>query len=939
MFTFLFAALPALMPEAKPTVVWVSEPVRPGQTVMILGDGFERCQNLTFRQGTRRETVATLQTRPRSVKAVVPRDFTSGPFEVVAQGTLIPVNKPRILWAQGGATDTNRLLTPGGTVRLFGTGFSWSGSKPVALFESIGNAKRSLRVGCIAPDDFSVKIPLPKMLPPGRYTLRVSATPGSSSWSDPVKLTVSALPPAARTESVTSYGASGMDGLDDTNAVLKTIQHVSANGGGTVLFPRGRFLLTKDLDLPPGVTLRGAGMERTALCWPDTEKPPAALIKGTHDFSVEDLTLYATNHGHGIAGDLGAEAKGNVRVARVRLRMNPYRGHLTEEQVASRFTVQQKSSTGGADCLRLGGPNIQVLDCDVAGGGRSIYLSGARNSVVARNRLANGRWGWYCISGSDGLVFEENVITNGDLMSTGGGLNCLDGSMVSQNVYFARNHIGECPGWDREAMTSDAGGGAYYGRLASCDGAALKLASTPKWDGRDWKGAAVFILDGRGQGQYRQIVKTNGEAVLLDRPWAVVPDGTSVVTITMLQRNYLFIGNVVDEAGIAIQLYGTAVGHIASGNISRRTGGFHNFGMNYYGVQPSWFVQWLDNRIESGNVYGGGHDQSVAVGEAHLGAFAMDPVVLPKAPITLGCIIRGNTLVSNAHLGLGGSPDTPASDYPFVQEAVVEGNRVRDALCGLVLSEKGVQGAVIRGNDFSGCDAPVLNELPEGVARRGRLKRLLDQSTASQGPLVQWPLVAGLDDVTNHGFDLVAQGTGAQIVGDSVRRDCLALDGTSRCEVPGSELLNLQTFTLSLWVKPERLAGRFGLVSKRNAGTGSPFIVGTQGNRLSFEAYDVKGHWSFNFMSDPALHEGVWQHVVVVKQLGSGVTLYVDGKSVGHLDNPVTAYANDCPIEIGWEAWGGNPADGRIPAWFKGRLSNLTIWPRAMSGQEVAALP
>ena len=929
----LWALRAAAFPPSAPVVIWVSEPVRPGQTVLVFGDGFGAVRSVRLEQGERRVTSRCLQTRPHSIKALVPRTFAPGPFLLRAGGVSVWVNRPRIDWMLG---DAGAAATSGGAIRAFGVCFAWPGCRPAARLEGGG---LSMAAACSAPDAFSVTVRVPPALPPGDYRLRVhSGAGGAHGWSDAATVSVARRrPPPAVRISVTSFGADGDDAIDDTGAVVRAIRHAAARGGGIVVFPRGRFVLSAGLEVPPGVTLKGAGLDQTALCWPESESPPEALLRGTHDFGVEDLSLYAMNHRHGIVGDQGPGAGGNIRLVRVRLRMNPYRGHLTEEEVAKRFSAQQRYSTGGTDCLRLGGPNVQVLDCDVSGGGRAIYLSGARSSVVARNRLVNGRWGWYCLSGSDGLVFEGNVVTAGDLMSTGGGINCLDGSMSSRNVYFARNRLGECPGWDREAMTSDAGGGAYYGRVESCAGTEVTLASEPKYEGRDWRSAAVFVLDGRGQGQYRRIVRTDGRRVTVDRPWAVAPDSASVVTITMLQANYTFVENVVDEAGVAIQLYGTAVGHIASGNVSRRTDGFHNFGMNYYGVQPSWFVQWLDNRIEAGNVYAGGHDQSVAVGEAHLGVFALPPGVEPRAPITLGCVVRGNRLDSNAHLGLGGTPESPAADYPYVQDAIVEGNRVRAASCGLVLSRKGVEGALVRDNDFAGCASPVVEESPAAAAMRGRLQALLRRVAANRGPLLRLPLTADLLDAADGGFDAVAQGAGARIVPDPDRGACLELDGASRLQIRASELLNLETFTIALWVKPERLVGRFGLVSKRAGSAPSPFILSLQDNRVGFEATDVTGGWTFNFVSEPALKAGVWQRVVAVKEAGKGVTLYVDGTPVAHKDNDRAVCATNDPIYIGWEAWGGEASDGSKPAWFRGRLSDLAIWPRAMTAEEVAA--
>ena len=171
-------------------------------------------------------------------------------------------------------------------------------------------------------------------------------------------------------------------------------------------------------------------------------------------------------------------------------------------------------------------------------------------------------------------------------------------------------------------MTSDAGGGAYLGQAKLAGPTTLDLTSDPQWGPRNWAGAGVFILDGKGMGQYRRLVRQEGRRVEIDSPWMVPPDDTSLFTVTMLQRHYDFIDNEFTDAGVAIQLYGMALENVMSGNRSTRTGGFHNFGMNYLGVQPSWFDQWLGNTIVEGNAYQSGHDQRLLFGAAHLGVFA-----------------------------------------------------------------------------------------------------------------------------------------------------------------------------------------------------------------------------------------------------------------------------------------------------------------------------
>ena len=106
-------------------------------------------------------------------------------------------------------------------------------------------------------------------------------------------------------------------------------------------------------------------------------------------------------------------------------------------------------------------------------------------------------------------------------MSTGGGLNCLDGSSYSQNVYFARNRL------QPDARLGPRGddqrrrrrGLLRQDRRQRHDPDPGRATRT---DGdREWRGAGVFILAGRGAGQYRRVAGTRATTVEIDRPWAV----------------------------------------------------------------------------------------------------------------------------------------------------------------------------------------------------------------------------------------------------------------------------------------------------------------------------------------------------------------------------------------------------------------------------------
>jgi hypothetical protein len=941
---------------AQPVVLWASDPIRPGETALVFGEGFESTKSIQVIRlddgdpglppppgevVVRGEaiTVEPLQPRLHSVKFTIPEDLKPGIFACriyTEDGEALAIlNRPTPIWLLG---DQGPEATSGGWVKVYGRCLGWA--KPdtrVLLRGNMGDYTAELfRVPCgwVVETDSGP-------LPPGseyygRYKLYVhNGYGGVAGWSAPLDLLVRdhERRPGNGFD-VRRFGAVGDGRHDDTAAVKAALDTARENGGGQVLFRRGCYKLTEGIEIPPRTELLGQGRDLVAIVWPELPNPPEHLIFGKKSFSITRMTFYCTNYVHFLGNDLNDPDAGDVHLREVTVRADLYRGHLTPEQVSERFIASLKRSTGGGDTLRLRGSNITVEDCDLYGSGRVLYLTRGRGVLIRRNTLYNGRWGWYCISGADGVIFEGNDLIGADLMSTGGGLNCLDGSTCSQNVFYAYNRLKLMHGWDREAMTSDAGGGAYCGPLASATPTSVTLADEPKWDKRDWRGAGVFILNGKGMGQYRRIVRHEGRSVEVDEPWIIVPDTTSTVSVTMLQRNYYFIDNEFTDAGVAIQLYGMAIGNVMAGNRSTRTGGFHNFGMNYHGIQPSWFNQWLDNTIAEGNTYRGGHDNHLLAGEAHLGVFGLPPSADWKHPLTLCTIVRGNRLENNAHIAIGGTdPNNPAMRNPLVQEVIVEKNHVAKADIGIHV-RRAAEGVLLRENTSDGVRDPMLtdDEIERRAAeRRAKLLNLRE-------PVACWCFdkVVGTKVPDDSGRNFAGRVVGSVRFEPGVKGNAAIFDGKSHIHVANGDLLQPTKFTIAAWIKPQTVAGRHGIIAKRTGHAPAPFVLSLWDGALEFEACEADNKtWSFNFRSPKVIKEGEWQHVAAVVEEGKGVTLYLDGKPIARKENPAKLAQNDLDLWIGKEAWGADPKDSAIPCYFTGAMDDLKLWSRALSEEEI----
>lgn len=710
----LIAALQCLWSaaaDAQPAMFWFNDPVGPDQTVLVTGADLDQVTSATVaRVGDgQATTVPILQANPLSLKFVIPESFKPGIYSFTlthAQGTLGGrLNVPTIYWAQGNLGDE---ASPGGWLQLFGRNIVREASRAqLSLIAESGTAsnKATLTKGDLWRGSFRV----PDQISPGRYRLRLSNGDGGDSESaDAGSVTIRA-PATASSPSfdVRAYGANGDGKFDSTRAVRAAIDAARDAGGGTVYFPRGRYLISDMISLPPGIKLQGERTDLVNLLWPELQTPPPALIQGTSRFSIENLTIYASNHPHIISGgfqfgDMQAQGAGDIAIRHVRIRGSAFRGNMEPDVAVRRMNDFHRAYVAAApDTIRLSGNRIEVTDCDVLGSGHSLRLFKVANAIVSGNILNNGRYGAYSLVGSRRVIFENNTVTAADLQASGGGITTLSKSVsASENIFIGGNTFKAIYGLDREAMTTDGPGGYYFGHAETTapDRLSLSDALNPYPSSLDWTDAAVMVVNGRGAGQYARLKASDGKpphlSITLDRPLIVALDRTSEITVTQAQQNYLVIDNMFEDTGVAVQAYGTALDHVIAGNRSIRTSGFAAFGLSYEQFQPVWRTQFLDNHILEGNVYRAGPERAVFSNEASILVRGNQTATgAGRPPMVQGVIIRGNQLDQDAHIEIRGF----ALTSPGVRDIVVEGNTTGASREGLTI-DRGVAWWLARKN-------------------------------------------------------------------------------------------------------------------------------------------------------------------------------------------------------------------------------------------------
>ena len=621
-----------ILVTTNPVIFWHSDPVRPDETVVIQGEDFSSdavvelaaIPNSGSESEPKWEKVTPLQSSGQSLKAVIPAGYAPGLYrcrvsQEQAVSNEVTLNAPDIWWIHG---DEGRAKArSGGWLRVFGKCLNLGGASQVTLCSPKGE---KFALSMTESSGYCLRAEIPATLAPGTYEVSVhNGTGGDAGWRRAADVEVlEARLAAVTTLNVLDFGADP-DGLKDcTLAIVRAFEHLSAHRGGVVYFPRGRYRIdsilrsgmwiSHPLKVPPGVTMRGEGMHLVSLWWPDQKEPLPTLIEGSSDFGVEDLSIYTQGRHHNIIS-----GESNARIRRVRIRANchyaargpVFHGRRRVDQIPAGAAVE------------FSGSNIEITECDIYHSNTAFALKHVRGGLVANNTCRAGHL--VCISGGSEIIFENNSFEGNQLDADGNNIALFFGAASCRHVYYAHNRVAHIYGGDHETLTFDGHGTAYIGRVRKVRGTEVTLASSPVLgdDGfRDnmvsMNDTTLYILSGRGAGQYRAVASYSDRDLKIDRPWLVEPDESSVVSIGAFNGRHLVIGNEAEDSGTLVQLYPPNCECIVAENRGIHCGGIgslsklgRNENSRYQRVEPSWFNQFLDNHTVWGNAWGGGETE------------------------------------------------------------------------------------------------------------------------------------------------------------------------------------------------------------------------------------------------------------------------------------------------------------------------------------------
>ena len=716
----------SLLASDHPVVFWASDSVKPGDAILLYGDGLSPVLSVDVKRiadngstntvAVQSEKVQTLQPCNASLKFLMPASLEAGIYAVEFKGAKpVLINRPQLWFMQPERLEPGLVQNqapPGAKIQVVG--------KDILLPDQQGHASLIIKpvtggtshtISADKAEKFSLRATLPSDLAAGTYQIRVSnGFGGEQGLSDP--LTIEIRRPDAwpdQTFNVRSFGALGDDMTDDTAAIRAALDAAEKNGGGVVYFPWGTYRLTDWIRIPRKTILRGEDRDATILKWPVDEPQTEAdfvpaCVYGDTSYGLENLSLIARK-ANTILMDLSSlsniapemkpfvnpEGSHDIFLRRVSFHHWMHCSHPDRNQLlwAKRYTDNSNPYNFRDGAIR----NFEVSDCLFQGGNQSFF--NIRNARILRNSFSNGMgYCWTCLGGGAWFtVAEENDLRCSS--SWGYGKIGMNRILSSRNISHNFVH------GEREAMTLDISATpaipyvqtqegihftgnqniAWYGSPVALDKNALTLEAIKAAPG-EFVGKTVMILDGPGTGQYREITSNSATLFTVDRPWDVPPTTNSVIGLWDLCRHMIVSDCEGYDTSAFAQLYGSFYDYVVDGCKVDRSQGTWG--------QSGWFVQFRYNSLRYAFSY---HQHIGNPGKNREG----------NSPFGLNGLTDGNLRITK-----GGSAQygTPGGKALFVKDVVAHG-------------VPGVRGCTIKGNDLQYNQRAVLMPGRDPMARMG----------------------------------------------------------------------------------------------------------------------------------------------------------------------------------------------------------------------------
>ena len=608
-----------------------------------------------------------------------------------------------------------------------------------------GAQKRFVPISVTQSSCYEAYLAMPKNLRPGDYDLFVhNGLGGALGWSEPFRIAVQS--PSVWPHDVFRVDdyLAGTTTVDD--AIAAALTAAERNRGGIVEFAAKVYPITRTLVVPRRTLLRGAGMEKTMIRLPAGEgpKPPYVAIAGDGDFVVEDMRIQAVHcpalicaprvaaetwqQGCDIADRFEGQRARNVTVRRCHLVTHILGGRMRrkdKEQLdrVIKYMLNGLQSLGGYYGILIRGSDITIQDNVILGGGNCIGLKHADHVVISGNRMAVGAAGTgiFCDgrlvwpeprSGERGakiighysreLLIEDNELKGVSEFTR----NLIMIYAGSENIHLARNDIHDIPPTtDGESFLTHLWPARWMKPRIRMTGPTTGLIIDPEGEVKHecLDGSFIDVVDGKGIGQLRRVIKRKGDRFEIEKPWLFNPDESSKIVFSAPPpfRNMTLIDNRFSESPINIILYGYTHDAVIDGNHVSNGPGITLWSLRVWAAQKVWgglaYISVINNKVDRDwTTVAGQEDSTTPFGITFIGS---NDRGIPDGYDLLGLIVRNNRLSNNSGLRLKLTFPSGVEGVPWrVREygLVIERNHCEDSHIGMAI-EKGAR-VTIRNN-------------------------------------------------------------------------------------------------------------------------------------------------------------------------------------------------------------------------------------------------
>lgn len=442
-------------------------------------------------------------------------------------------------------------------------------------------------------EEHSCDFILPEDIETGLYSVYIhSGSGGDYGWSEPIELEVI----AEKNDAVSYYRSLWNDTVyktrklssdikvitvrpdeelfaDMADTIQTAIDSLSASGGIVRLLP-GTYEISKTLKLKNGVVLMGSGADNTVI-----KASSMFGIKG--DF--ENVSYYPGVHGNGKG--LAKDWK------KLHLKYNP----------AALLNVESNCGVTATGFKLGGGANVGIVlshsenvavegsfvtDCRVDSDYKTAYnderrfgafctalLSPSRNiDCVFKGNIFKGTMPvCFLPSKNEYIKFIDNIVECVPAQVNESFFGALYHSLVIGNRFLngRRSFMSQCgfegnfvyqnrsrgvarSGNALEVYMSEYGETVWHGRAENITHDALEITGDPN---QEFLGEAtlsefnddfplyICIMDGKGFGQLRKVKFCEGNHIVLDKPWDVLPDKTSYFSLGTSTAHNVWLNN------------------------------------------------------------------------------------------------------------------------------------------------------------------------------------------------------------------------------------------------------------------------------------------------------------------------------------------------------------------------------------------------------------